>query len=506
MLGADERILEREVAIFEALRQRVAAEAPRIQDTARGLATLDVLSALAETAAAQNYTKPHDARRRRAAGRRRPPSGRRTPRRRRVRSRTTSRLTPAARQLIVLTGPNMGGKSTYLRQTALLCADGAGRVVRAGAQRQAADRRPHFRPRRRVRQHRARPVDVHGRDAGDGQHPAQRDVAEPADPRRDRPRHRRRSTVSASPGPWRSIWRPSSRARPKTIFATHYHELTDLADALPNVANYHVVVREWQDDIVFLRKVVPGRSDRSYGIQVARLAGSPAIGRRARARDPQRPRARRAVARRTAVVERRRRATPAAGSSGCSRRRPRPTIRCVLRLKAARRRQPDAASGAVAPRRPETRGWRMSGRAACTSALAALSPCRRAACARRETRRRRDRRRDHQLSRSTSIRASAPTRSSQKAHQLLYNTLVRIDDELRIVPELAESLAAAGCRHVRGDAAPGRAVSQRPRADGGRRRLHVPELPRSVVPRPVRRVSAAGVGRARSIATRSSSR
>jgi DNA mismatch repair protein MutS len=65
------------------------------------------------------------------------------------------------------------------------------------------------------------------------------------------------------------------RARPKTIFATHYHELTDLADALPTVANFHVVVREWKEDIVFLRKVVPGRSDRSYGIQVARLAGLP---------------------------------------------------------------------------------------------------------------------------------------------------------------------------------------------------------------------------------------
>jgi DNA mismatch repair protein MutS len=66
------------------------------------------------------------------------------------------------------------------------------------------------------------------------------------------------------------------KARPKTIFATHYHELTDLADALPAVSNFHVVVREWNDDIVFLRKVVPGRSDRSYGIQVARLAGLPA--------------------------------------------------------------------------------------------------------------------------------------------------------------------------------------------------------------------------------------
>ena len=67
----------------------------------------------------------------------------------------------------------------------------------------------------------------------------------------------------------------NARARPRTLFATHYHELTDLADALAGVVNYHVVVREWHDDIVFLRKVVAGRSDRSYGIQVARLAGLP---------------------------------------------------------------------------------------------------------------------------------------------------------------------------------------------------------------------------------------
>ncbi len=66
------------------------------------------------------------------------------------------------------------------------------------------------------------------------------------------------------------------KARPKTLFATHYHELTDLADALPGVVNAHVAAREWKDDIIFLRKIVPGRSDRSYGIQVARLAGLPA--------------------------------------------------------------------------------------------------------------------------------------------------------------------------------------------------------------------------------------
>ncbi len=75
----------------------------------------------------------------------------------------------------------------------------------------------------------------------------------------------------------------SPRARPKTLFATHYHELTDLADSIPGVANFHVIAREWNDDIIFLRRVEPGRSDRSYGIQVARLAGLPeATVRRAR--------------------------------------------------------------------------------------------------------------------------------------------------------------------------------------------------------------------------------
>ena len=116
------------------------------------------------------------------------------------------------------------------------------------------------------------------------------------------------------------------KARPKTIFATHYHELTDLADAIPGVANFHVVVREWKDDLVLLRKVVPGRADRSYGIQVARLAGLPRAGRRARARDPDRPRARRTVARRPSLAERRR--VRIASSSVCSRRQPPRTIRC----------------------------------------------------------------------------------------------------------------------------------------------------------------------------------
>src|SRR6185436_16654508 len=123
VLGADERILERELEIFEALRGAVAAEAPRIQATARALATLDVLATLAEAAAANNYIKPHvhdgdelvvtDARHpvveRRAAAAGEPfvPND--------------VSLDGSTCQLVILTGPNMGGKSTYLRQTALLC-------------------------------------------------------------------------------------------------------------------------------------------------------------------------------------------------------------------------------------------------------------------------------------------------------------------------------------------------------------------------------------------------
>ena len=94
------------------------------------------------------------------------------------------------------------------------------------------------------------------------------------------------------------------KARPKTLFATHYHELTDLADATPGVVNFHVAAREWKDDIIFLRKIVAGRSDRSYGIQVARLAGLPPLGDRSRPRNPRGPRARRADARRAAVGQR----------------------------------------------------------------------------------------------------------------------------------------------------------------------------------------------------------
>jgi DNA mismatch repair protein MutS len=273
VLGADERCLELEIAIFERLRVRVAGEAPRIQDTARGLASLDVLAALAETAAAGNYTKPmmHAGDDLVAVDVRHPVVERHVPE---AFVPNDVTLDGTTRQLIVLTGPNMGGKSTYLRQTALLClmAQAGSFVPARSAKLPVVDR-------------------IFARvGASDniarGQSTFMVEMQETANILHSATSRsllildeigRGTSTFDGLSLAWAvaEYLASNPRARPKTIFATHYHELTDLADALPNVINCHVVVREWQDDIVFLRKVVPGRSDRSYGIQVARLAGLP---------------------------------------------------------------------------------------------------------------------------------------------------------------------------------------------------------------------------------------
>jgi DNA mismatch repair protein MutS len=273
VLGADERIVEREVEIFEALRARVAAEAPRIQDTARGLAALDVLAALAETAAVHNYTKPlmHGGDELSAVDARHPV----------VERHVADAFVPndvtldaSEQQLIILTGPNMGGKSTYLRQCALLClmAQAGSFVPARSAKLPIVDR-------------------LFARvGASDnitrGQSTFMVEMQETANILHCATSRslvildeigRGTATFDGLSLAWAVAEHLASnpKARPKTIFATHYHELTDLADALPSVANFHVVVREWNDDLVLLRKVVPGRADRSYGIQVARLAGLP---------------------------------------------------------------------------------------------------------------------------------------------------------------------------------------------------------------------------------------
>jgi DNA mismatch repair protein MutS len=274
ILGADERIVVRELEIFEALRQRVSAEAPRVLDTARAIAGLDVLAGLAETATACNYTKPHvhdgdeliavDVRHpvvERLAG------GAFVP--------NDIHLDGTTHQLVILTGPNMGGKSTYLRQVALLCLLAqSGSFVPAREAKLALIDRLYAR--------------VGASDnIARGQSTFMVEMQETA--------HILSGATSKSLVVLDEIGRGTAtfdglsiawavaefmatndRARPKTLFATHYHELTDLADALGGVVNAHVTAREWKDDIIFLHKILPGRSDRSYGIQVARLAGLPA--------------------------------------------------------------------------------------------------------------------------------------------------------------------------------------------------------------------------------------
>jgi DNA mismatch repair protein MutS len=279
VLGADERILEKELEIFERLRTAVAAEAPRVQATARALAALDVLAALAEGAALNNYIKPHmhDGDEMLVTDARHPVVERRTA----ASAGAAGAFVPndillngSSHQLVVLTGPNMGGKSTYLRQTALLCI-----LAQAGS----------FVP---AREAKLAIVDrIFARvGASDniarGQSTFMVEMQETAHILNAATERslvvldeigRGTATFDGLSIAWAvaEFLATHARVRPKTLFATHYHELTDLADATPGVVNYHVAAREWKDDIIFLRKIVPGRSDRSYGIQVARLAGLP---------------------------------------------------------------------------------------------------------------------------------------------------------------------------------------------------------------------------------------
>ena len=175
--------------------------------------------------------------------------------------------------IAIITGPNMGGKSTYLRQAALIAilaqmgsfvpAESASLPVidriftRIGASDNLARGRSTF-----MVEMTETAVILNTATA------AQLHRA-----RRNRPRHRHLRRPRARLGAWSSTSTPARRA--KTLFATHYHELTELAEQLTGVRNLMVTVKEAGDHIIFLRKVEPGKADRSYGIEVARLAGLP---------------------------------------------------------------------------------------------------------------------------------------------------------------------------------------------------------------------------------------
>lgn len=272
-LGADEELVEREQLLFDGLRQQVSGEAIRIQASARALANLDVLSGFAELAGLADYVKPHlhDGNELTVSEGRHPVVERTCP------DQFVSndiKLDSARQQVVILTGPNMGGKSTYLRQTALIVL-----LAHAGS----------FVP---ARQAKIPLVDrIFARTGASdniarGQSTFMLEMQETSIILHTATSRslvlldeigRGTATFDGLSLAWAVAEHlaTNSRSRPKTLFATHYHELTDIADSIPGVVNYHVVAREWRDEILFLRKVEPGRSDRSYGIQVARLAGLP---------------------------------------------------------------------------------------------------------------------------------------------------------------------------------------------------------------------------------------
>jgi DNA mismatch repair protein MutS len=275
ILEAQEKIVEIERRIFTELRAAMAAEAKRIRQTALALAEVDVLACFAHHAATRDYCRPKldD------SGDLEIVEGRHPVVERQELMRTAERFVPndlylngGTQTIVVLTGPNMGGKSTYLRQTALIAIMAQmGCFVPARAARLTVIDRVFTRIG-------ASDNLARGRSTFMVEMTETAAILNTATPRSlvllDE-MGRGTATYDGLALAWAAIEYLHARKRAKTLFATHYHELTELADHLPNVKNYHVSVKESAGGIVFLRKVEPGAADRSYGIEVAKLAGLP---------------------------------------------------------------------------------------------------------------------------------------------------------------------------------------------------------------------------------------
>ena len=271
VLTAAERIEARERVLFEGLRERLGRSIARLQTVAARLAQLDVLSALAEVAEREGYTRPEmtDEFALEISAGRHPVVERMMPRDKFIPNDLT--LTEDAR-LIVLTGPNMAGKSTILRQVGLIVL-----LAQIGS----------FVPAQRAR------IGVVDRlftrvGASDnlvrGQSTFMVEMAETSAILHTATRRslvlldeigRGTSTYDGVSIAWAVSEHLHNAIGCKTIFATHYHELTQLADDLDAVRNYTVDVREVGDEVLFLHRLRPGGADRSYGIEVGRLAGLP---------------------------------------------------------------------------------------------------------------------------------------------------------------------------------------------------------------------------------------
>jgi DNA mismatch repair protein MutS len=275
ILDAQEKMVEIERRLFAELRSTIAAEARRIRQTALALAEIDVLASLAHVAALRNYCRPRlddsadvevvegrhpviEQQELGGAGERFVPND--------------LYLNSTTHTVLVLTGPNMGGKSTYLRQAALIVILAQmGSFVPARAVRMGIVDRVFTRIG-------ASDNLARGRSTFMVEMTETAAILHTATPRSlvllDEV-GRGTATYDGLAIAWAAVEYMHARTRAKTLFATHYFELTELADQLSGVKNYHVSVKETGGGIVFLRKVEAGAADRSYGIEVAKLAGLP---------------------------------------------------------------------------------------------------------------------------------------------------------------------------------------------------------------------------------------
>jgi DNA mismatch repair protein MutS len=290
ILDAQEKIVEIERRLFAELRSAIAAEAKRIRQTALALAEVDVLGCLAHIAARRNYCRPRFEGKTEAehSGDLEIVEGRHPVIELQELAAGTERFVPndlflnsssppnitnnATHNIVVLTGPNMGGKSTYLRQAALIVIMAQmGSFVPARAVRMGIVDRVFTRIGASDNLARGRSTFmVEMTETAAILHTATARSLILLDEV-----GRGTSTYDGLAIAWAAIEYLHARVRAKTLFATHYFELTELAEQLSGVKNYHVSVKETGGSVVFLRRVEPGAADRSYGIEVAKLAGLP---------------------------------------------------------------------------------------------------------------------------------------------------------------------------------------------------------------------------------------
>jgi DNA mismatch repair protein MutS len=281
ILGAEERALKLEYELFQRVRETVLGNLKDVQQTAGALAQLDVLASFAEITRLNNYCRPliSDEGILHIRDGRHPVLEGNLNEERFVPNDTSlasggGDSTPLEDfpQIALITGPNMAGKSTYIRQVALIAL-----LAHTGSFVPAAEAR----------------IDLVDRiftrigasdDLARGQSTFMVEMTETANILNNAtPRSlivldeigRGTSTFDGLSLAWSIVEHLHHQVGAKTLFATHYHELTELAARLPRLKNFNVAVREWRDQIVFLRKIVAGGTDKSYGIQVARLAGIP---------------------------------------------------------------------------------------------------------------------------------------------------------------------------------------------------------------------------------------